>query len=65
MRPSPRFADAGCCCLAIDGDGTRDLLVGFDPRQVAAYSPRARAVWLVGAVRDRSRGVYGYVARER
>jgi probable HAF family extracellular repeat protein len=44
-----------------NGDGERDLLVGFDSRHVAADSPRGKMLWLVGAVLDRSRGIYGAI----
>jgi len=44
-------------------DGYPDLLAGFDPRRVAATTARDSAVWLVGAFRDRSIGIFGAVKR--
>jgi probable HAF family extracellular repeat protein len=44
-----------------DGDGVRDLLVAFNRKQVAAMTARAHAMWLIGALRDRSNGVFGRV----
>jgi hypothetical protein len=44
-------------------DGYPDLLAGFDPRRVAVTTRRDSTVWLVGAVRDRSIGIFGAVGK--
>ena len=43
-------------------DGEPDLLVAFERKRVAAMTARGHATWLVGALRDRSRGVFGQVS---